>query len=198
MVISEFDWDDGNVLHIERHQYTPEEVEEVFAGDYKVGRTRDKLYIALGETCDGRLTLVVYRRLSKGLIRVVTARDMEDRERRMFRRKQIGSDMKKRLPAAGMPLPKFRSNEAAARYFETHSVAEVWEDLAESKAAKPSKALSKSIHERHAAKKAPISIRLGPEQIAAAKKIAAAKSVGYQTQLRMWIAEGIRREAKRA
>jgi hypothetical protein len=39
---------------------------------------------------------------------------------------------------------------------------------------------------------------LGPEQIAAAKKIAAAKSVGYQTQLRMWIAEGIRREARRA
>jgi hypothetical protein len=39
---------------------------------------------------------------------------------------------------------------------------------------------------------------LGPEQIAAAKKIAAAKSVGYQTQLRMWIAEGIRREAKQA
>ena len=44
----------------------------------------------------------------------------------------------------------------------------------------------------------PISIRLGSEQIAAAKKIAAAKSVGYQTQLRMWIAEGIKREAKRA
>jgi hypothetical protein len=39
---------------------------------------------------------------------------------------------------------------------------------------------------------------LAPEQIAAAKHIAAAKSVGYQTQLRMWIAEGIRREAKRA
>jgi hypothetical protein len=38
----------------------------------------------------------------------------------------------------------------------------------------------------------------GSEQIAAAKHIAAAKSVGYQTQLRMWIAEGIRREAKRA
>jgi predicted DNA binding CopG/RHH family protein len=38
---------------------------------------------------------------------------------------------------------------------------------------------------------------LDPEQIAAAKKAAAAKSVGYQTQLRMWIAEGIRREAGR-
>jgi hypothetical protein len=48
------------------------------------------------------------------------------------------------------------------------------------------------------AAKAAISIRLAPEQIAAAKKIAAAKSVGYQTQLRMWIAEGIQREAKRS
>ena len=50
---------------------------------------------------------------------------------------------------------------------------------------------------RHAVAKAPISIRLVPEQIAAARKIAAAKSVGYQTQLRMWIAEGIRRESRR-
>jgi predicted DNA binding CopG/RHH family protein len=55
-----------------------------------------------------------------------------------------------------------------------------------------------SIPERHARAKSPISLRLTPEQIAAAKQIAEAKSVGYQTQLRMWIAEGIRREAKRA
>jgi hypothetical protein len=34
VVISGFDWDDDNVLHIERHQFTPDEVEEVFAGDY--------------------------------------------------------------------------------------------------------------------------------------------------------------------
>ena len=87
MVISGFDWDDDNVLHIERHEFTPEEVEEVFAGDYKVRRTRQKLYIALGETLDGRLAFVVFRRLIGGLIRVVTARDMEDRERRLFRRK---------------------------------------------------------------------------------------------------------------
>jgi hypothetical protein len=36
-----------------------------------------------------------------------------------------------------------------------------------------------------------------PDQIACARKIAAAKSVGYQTQLRMWIAEGIQREMKK-
>ena len=87
MAISGFEWDDGNVSHIERHQFTPEEVEEVFVGVYKTRRTRQKLYIALGETLDGRLAFVVFRRFSKGMIRVITARDMEDAERRMFRRK---------------------------------------------------------------------------------------------------------------
>src|SRR5579872_5290743 len=106
--------------------------------------------------------------------------------------------MKKNLAPAKTPLPKFHSDEDAAQYFETHSVAGVWDQLPRAAAAAPSTKLKKSIHERHAAAKAPISIRLGSEQIAAAKKIAAAKSVGYQTQLRMWIAEGIKREAKRA
>jgi predicted DNA binding CopG/RHH family protein len=67
----------------------------------------------------------------------------------------------------------------------------------EASQAKPSAALKKSIQERRAQAKSPISIRLVPEQIEAAKKIAATKPVPYQTQLRMWIAEGIRREAKR-
>ncbi len=106
--------------------------------------------------------------------------------------------MKKKLPPAKTPLPRFRSDNEAADYFQTHSVADVWDRLPETRAAKPSKALERSIRERHAAAKSPISIRLGLDQIAAAKKIAAAKSVGYQTQLRMWIAEGIRREAKQA
>lgn len=106
--------------------------------------------------------------------------------------------MKRKLPSAKTPLPKMVSDKAAVDYFETHSVAEVWDQLPEAKPAKLSRKLEESIRERHRAAKSPISIRLGPDQIAAAKKIAASKSVGYQTQLRMWIAEGIRREGKRA
>ena len=87
MVVSGFEWDDDNVFHIERHEFTPEEVEEVFAGDHKVRRTRLKRYIALGETLDGRLALAVFRRLSGGRVRVITARDMDASERRLFRRK---------------------------------------------------------------------------------------------------------------
>src|SRR5438128_1892752 len=83
VVISGFDWDDDNILHVARHEFTPEEVEEVFDGDYKVRRGRQQRYIALGETLDGRLAFVVFRRLGAGRIRVITARDMDDGERRL-------------------------------------------------------------------------------------------------------------------
>jgi predicted DNA binding CopG/RHH family protein len=106
--------------------------------------------------------------------------------------------MKKKLPPTKLPLPKFHSHKEAANYFDSHSIAEIWDRLPGSKAAKLSPSLGKSARARHAQTKTPISLRLEPEQIAAAKKVAAAKSVAYQTQLRMWIAEGIRREAKRA
>jgi uncharacterized protein len=87
VVISGFDWDDDNIFHIARHQFTAEEVEEVFAGEHKIRRARQKLYIALGQTLDGRLTFVVFRRLPGSVIRVITARDMDDSERRLLRRK---------------------------------------------------------------------------------------------------------------
>jgi len=106
--------------------------------------------------------------------------------------------MKKKLPSAKSALPRFKTDQAEAEYFDKHSVAELWDQLPEAKPARLSSALAAKIRDRHARTKSPISIRLEPEQIAAAKHIAAAKSVAYQTQLRMWIAEGIRREGKRA
>lgn len=87
MLISGFEWDDDNIFHIERHEFTPEEVEEIFTGVHKIRRARQKLYIALGETLDGRLAFVVFRRIAGGQVRVITARNMEASERRLFRRK---------------------------------------------------------------------------------------------------------------
>jgi len=86
VVVSDFEWDDDNISHIGRHEFTPEEVEEVFAGDHKVRRARQQRYIALGETLDGRLAFIVFRR-SGGQVRVITARDMDASERRLYRRK---------------------------------------------------------------------------------------------------------------
>ena len=197
MVVSGFEWDDDNIFHIESHAFAPEEVEEVFAGNHKIRRTRGKRYIALGETLDGRLA---FRRVP-AVIRRVRESDHgpgHGGKRTAAISSQIGRPMKKKLPRAKSPLPKFRSNQDAAEYFESHSVASVWDQLPEAPQVKLSAALARKIRDRHARAKSPISLRLAPEQIAAAKHIAAAKSVGYQTQLRMWIAEGIRREAKRA
>ena len=95
-------------------------------------------------------------------------------------------------------LPKFSVDEEAARFFETHSAAEAWGDLSPAAPVKLSPALSKKIRERHARRKRAISIRLQPKQIQQAKRIAARKSIGYQTQLRFWVAEGIHREARKA
>ena len=87
MTVSGFDWDDGNLLHIDRHQFTPDEVEEVFENNPRIFRTKEKRFFALGETLDGRLSFVVFRRLRAGLIRVITARDMSQSEKRRYRRK---------------------------------------------------------------------------------------------------------------
>jgi predicted DNA binding CopG/RHH family protein len=41
-----------------------------------------------------------------------------------------------------------------------------------------------------------ISIKLDPAQIVALKKVATLKSIPYQTLIRQWLAEGIRKELR--
>jgi hypothetical protein len=69
--------------------------------------------------------------------------------------------METKLRPAKTPLPKFLSENEAADYFQTHSVAVVWNQLPEAEPVKPSKALEKSIRERHTAAKFRISIGIG-------------------------------------
>jgi len=82
-----FDWDEDNIEHIARHQYSCEEVEEVFAVPFRLEKTRDGRYVASGQTDAGRVTAVVFERFPGRRIRVVTAREMTARERRRYRRK---------------------------------------------------------------------------------------------------------------
>jgi uncharacterized DUF497 family protein len=82
-----FEWDKVNEDHIALHGYEVDEVEEVFEGKFKIRRGRESTYLCYGATLDGRLAFIVFKRLGKGRIRVITARDMQDNERRMYRRK---------------------------------------------------------------------------------------------------------------
>jgi hypothetical protein len=63
--------------------------------------------------------------------------------------------MTKNLHEAKAPVPKFESDEAAAEYFDRHSVAAVWNRLVEVKPAKLSAALAQKACDRRARAKSP-------------------------------------------
>lgn len=91
--LSRLVWTDENIEHIARHQVTPEEVEEVCFSEQAplVRRGRGsqrrgsrRLYYILGQTESGRYLFIVLRLLEKGDGWVVTARDMDSSERKMY------------------------------------------------------------------------------------------------------------------
>jgi len=87
LIIKEFEWDEGNIVHIEmRHGVTPDEAEEVFAVRPLYSKTREGKYIAFGPTQDGRYLAVVFEKKPKGLARVITGRDMEAKERKLWKK----------------------------------------------------------------------------------------------------------------
>lgn len=88
--IKGFVWDDENVAHIARHAVSPDEVEEVLVGDPVVLRGGDDRYFAYGRTENDRWLFAVYVTRPRGRVRVLTARDMTDREKRLYRRKRKG------------------------------------------------------------------------------------------------------------
>jgi hypothetical protein len=85
-----FDWDEANILkNWEKHQVSAFECEQVFFNQPLITAPDEKhsfeeaRYYALGKTDTSRLLFVVFAIRGK-LIRVISARDMSRRERRVF------------------------------------------------------------------------------------------------------------------
>ena len=85
-----FEWDDGNLLkNWETHQVSPAECEQVFFNRPVVtGRdfnhsTLESRWYALGTTEAGRQLFVVFT-IRENLIRVISARNMSRKERKIF------------------------------------------------------------------------------------------------------------------
>jgi uncharacterized protein len=87
-----FDWDDGNSLKsTEKHSVSRVEAEQVFAGagliiadDVKHSQAEARFH-AMGRTGDGRLLHVTFTlRQNQTRIRVISARDMNRRERAIY------------------------------------------------------------------------------------------------------------------
>jgi uncharacterized DUF497 family protein len=93
MKIAGFIWLEDIVEKLEgKHQVNPDEVEEAFANQPKIkrmskGRFRgEDVYRALGQTDAGRYVVVffIYKLTNEAL--VLSARDMDDKERKAYAR----------------------------------------------------------------------------------------------------------------
>lgn len=106
--------------------------------------------------------------------------------------------VKKELPEfKGNRIPDFASDEEEREFWDSHSFAEAMEREVLKPLDEPVEletGLAVQIRER--SKTRPVTLRLRVSQIDAAKKIAKKKDIPYQTLIRSWVAEAIRREQK--
>ena len=85
-----FNWDKGNLLkNWEKHGVSAFECEQIFfnhplvAEDEKHSQREERCYV-LGQTDAGRLLFVVFT-VRSNLIRVISARDMNKKERELYK-----------------------------------------------------------------------------------------------------------------
>jgi len=88
MEIREFEWDDNNIEHIARHDVFPDEVENVaFDDDPWIRKGRKGTRYMLGYTVAGRYLFVVYVLKGKGIARVITSMDMDDKTKKLYKKR---------------------------------------------------------------------------------------------------------------
>ena len=86
MDIYEFIWDAPTAEKIIiKHSIVPEEVEQVFQGKTSI-RSHRGVYAALGKTLAGRHLFVVFKRRGGGALKIITARDMTIKEKRLYQK----------------------------------------------------------------------------------------------------------------
>jgi uncharacterized DUF497 family protein len=91
MKIAEFEWDDGNVLHLALgHGIEPEEAEEVLAVSPFYRKTKRDHYAAFGQALSGRLLVIIFEDKGRGILRVIAGWDMDNAERSYYMRNRKG------------------------------------------------------------------------------------------------------------
>jgi uncharacterized DUF497 family protein/predicted DNA binding CopG/RHH family protein len=177
-----FEWDEANaVKNCERHQVSTDEAESVFfheplvvRGDVRHSR-REKRYYALGQTSAGRRLFVAFT-LRRALLRVISVRDMNRRN---------GMPM----PSTKQkPVPEFRSEDEEREFWAKHDSTDFidWHSAQRRKLPNLKPTLRT------------ISLRLPVAMIEDLKVLANKKDVPYQSLLKVFLAERLERERRRA
>jgi uncharacterized protein len=89
--IEGFEWDEGNARKNEKHGVTQAEAEQIFFNEPlfitpdESHSESERRYRALGETANGRRLMIVFTLRQAGtLIRVISARNMNVKERKIY------------------------------------------------------------------------------------------------------------------
>lgn len=89
MYIHSFNWDEKNKNHIAEHGVNLFEVEEtILFGKPFCERSREGKYIAYSVTEEGRYLFIVFAIKGSGWIRVISARDMTEKEKHYYRKRK--------------------------------------------------------------------------------------------------------------
>ena len=92
-------------------------------------------------------------------------------------------------------LPKFKSEEEEACFWATHSPLDYPNEFIDAEEPfKISPSLLKEVAEKREERKRLLTFRIGQHQIDIAKVIARCRGIGYQTQMRMWVIEGMHKD----
>ena len=86
-----FDWDDGNLEHIKKHNVEYLECEEIFYNEPiffydEKHSTQEKRFLAYGASDEKRLLTIIFT-IRNNKIRIVSARDQNKNEREVYSRK---------------------------------------------------------------------------------------------------------------
>ena len=87
MDIYDFQWSGKVIIKVvSKHNVLPEEVEQVFRNKHFVKRQKNVL-LAYGKSISGRYLFVVFQRKGANQLKLITARDMTKKERKLYRRR---------------------------------------------------------------------------------------------------------------
>ena len=84
-----------------------------------------------------------------------------------------------------MKKPRFKNDEEAARFWESHEPMDYISETRRVQTPRPPRSQA-------------ISLRLDPTMLGLTKRIARRKGIGYQTLLKIWITEAVSREIDRS
>ena len=87
--IKEFEWDEGNnEKSLVKHNVTNEEAEDAFSDpDAIVFKGKDKRFILLASTTEGRYLFQVFIKKTGGIIRIISSRDQSKKDKRHYLKK---------------------------------------------------------------------------------------------------------------